>query len=428
MAKIKFEPASLTNLGVTLNLGGVSGNARRLEYESGEVEIVNAAEVYGKTNTITQRYIWNSTYSGFGLINFVNPAQSVYVRVRGVDLASGADYVYEPQVPRILFNSNISGTPTNPVDVEVGQSIDSTPMVYVENTASISLWGRHAKAYVFENLVKETDLQNIASKIVSAFGDPRKVLKVLIPGVRTDIRDGGYVTVNDPYLGLSNASFVVRKVVYRYPPGETEVELGQFRPEIYDLERQVGPLVESAGRSSLLATSKRRELKLYFSGTTTPSLVTQLGNSALGSAAGPLTNASQIWFTLDLQIVGQNTVNLTRAGHLTVTNTGGAKKIFYGSPIYHNGMMADAGGNVTVSAVIYAATIYFGTRYLVAPASGSFSITLNGIKRLLPTTLGWSLMASYDTTMGESYVYWGQSSAFQATYGSHIFNVGVEYP
>lgn len=445
--KFYFQPASLTNLGVTLNLSGSGANAKRLDHNPSATEIVNAAEVWGRTKQSIERYVYNLTSSIFpnDYISLARPLSSLRVLVKGVQLSEGIgnDYVYNymhdlVRQPAVVFNTTLGTS----LELIIEGTMDASSLAYAENSGSVATYGKKMKTYIFENIERESDLQALAQKIVSIYGSPRRTLVVQVPGIRADISDGGLLTVNDPLIGISNTSFIVRKVTWKYPEGVTELELGQFLPEIYEFEREYPSLAESASRSSWMSSYRYDARRLYLSGNgiTYPySLKFGLKDSVDSSSTYTFTSSfSSVDVGLGLQIIGQYTRTYFIQWLATIYPSSAIQTIYLSRYQWlvadylsnNNYLNADASGNLTIK-------IQFHTRRtgtfpwnLWAPdpsdSTAYFTTTVTGVKRILPTMWGGMLTARVDSSTLQATLYWGQSSDFVTVNGSHLFNVGFE--
>ncbi|MEM1800925.1 MAG: hypothetical protein QXF58_04210 [Desulfurococcaceae archaeon] len=451
VTRFYFQPASITNLGLTFNVSGTGANAILKEYNPAGMEIINAVEVYGKTKYVTETYGYSSPLLSWSLLNFVKPCTSLSVTVRGRPAMEGRDYVYEPQdeyvkLPCMSFAYPIKGSPNDPTTVMINYQIDATEMAYSENTSSINTYGKRMKAYVYENAINQRDLQSIADKIVNLYGSPRRSMKLILPGINKNVRDGGYVRVTASHLGISNQVFVVRGVKWTYPPGVTELELGEFVPEIYDFEKEYPTLVESAARSAIMINQKNALYRLYMSGDGTtyypysfkPSLGESLGSYARRTA---YSINPYVWVSYDIILIGAYTRTYTRVG-VTPVPVGNVKQTVYSEPIWHlardylsNPAYLNANNNnqITIKMQVFYEISYGGTRYLLAPKPGDsnkyFEVTIKNVKRILPSYPG--IMAQVMADVGQQgsayiYYYWGVAAFYSSVDGSHIFNVGFE--
>ncbi|MEM4675883.1 MAG: hypothetical protein QXM12_06295, partial [Nitrososphaerota archaeon] len=451
VTRFYFQPASITNLGLTFNVSGTGANAILKEYNPAGMEIINSVEVYGKTKNVTETYGYASVLPVWDRIYFVKPCTSLSVTVKGRPAMEGKDYVYDPQdelrkLPCMLFAYSIKGSTNNPTIVMINYQIDATEVAYSENTSSINTYGKRMKAYVYENAINQRDLQNIADKIVNLYGTPRRSMKIVIPGINKSVRDGGYVRVTASHLGISNQVFVVRGVKWTYPPGVTELELGEFVPEIYDFEKEYPTLAESATRSAIMINQKNVLYRLYMSGNGTTDFPYTFKFS-LGEAFGAYAQKAEyspnpyIWISYNMTLIGAYTRTYTRIG-VTAVPVGNVKQTVYSEPIYSLSndyyynpayLNADSNNQITIKMQVFYELSYGGTRYLLAPnpndSNKYFEITITNVKRILPSIPG--IMAQVMADIGQQgsnylYYYWGVSTDYSSVDGSHIFNVGFE--
>ncbi|MEM0478634.1 MAG: hypothetical protein QXN77_09580, partial [Candidatus Caldarchaeum sp.] len=270
-----------------------------------------------------------------------------------------------------------------------------------------------------------------------------RTLIVQIPGIRKDIMDGGKLVVNDPLIGISNTEFIVRKVTWKYPEGVTEAELGEFRPEIYEFEREFPSLTESASRSTWLTFQKYVARRLYLGGDGSASypytMVFSLKDAVSSSATINVGTPEYVDISMTLQIVGQYTRTYSNICDIRVRH-GGAKQTIYLSPssdlaydysLNNNYLNADASGNLTMKVQFFARPQFQASWTLWAPnpadATKYFTTTVSGIKRILPTTIGGLVVVYADlVNTGNLTLYWGQGTSFTSVDGSHFFSMGFE--
>lgn len=440
--KFYFKQASAADLGVSLVLSGATSNARRTYYDSGIQEVVNAVEVYGRSMETVKSFKYRKVYNRMGGMVILNSyPTSIRVFGDGIPLAEKQDYfVYLDKNPYIIVNGSYD-------ELEIWKGEDLTPYAYAQNSSSISQYGKRMKSYVFDNVTTESKLQSIATTLVNVYGQPRKTLKVRVPGILL-VRDGGYVRVTDSYLGLSNTPFVVRKVSWRYPEGVTELELGEFRPDIYEFEREVGNLVESTRRTSLFNVQKFEPFSLYISNpssgvyTFSKSLVATVGGSRTKTSQS---NVSPTLLQLRMQVIGKYTVSIPPSGSslialMAVEDTGGVARRFYSRlvvELYYDYYQtqndifdANANGEIQIRAQIYESPWLLqeppSSSCLLLPESQSswITITLSGVRRLLPTMLGMAAVVSYNASAMTISIYWGNTT--NNVYETGFYNVGVE--
>jgi hypothetical protein len=418
-AKFYFERASARNLGVSIVTGGTSANARRLDYNSGEQEIVNAAEVYGRVKHWTETLAWtkssDSTAVPPWLILVPVEAVTLAARIGGVSLTEPSEFEYTPG-DRNYITFKIPW-PAGEL-LEIDYTMDNTVVGYAENSSSIATWGRRHKVFS-SDIDSSAAVQELANKLVTIYGSPRKSLKVRLAGIRTNIKDGGYVTVTDPYLGITNQTFIVRKVTWKYPEGTTELELGEFIPELYELERALPKIVEQASRKYVSITSKKRMLKLYFgSSNYLGETNTQTADNLTVNIGGPY---SWVEFSIDAKITKTDltTVYYDNIAIYKFPYTDGVRRRVFAS-VVAGGESVKNPQKIEVKLYyrepLFSSRTQFGTDIYTYNFESTVKTFYFGWPRCV-----WSFEASYNSSTGDVIYYRG------AGRNTYITGFAVEY-
>ena len=427
--QLYFRPAN-TNLNRTLYLGRVgtnNPNAFRESLETDDSMLFNAVEVYGRNKNEDVYYRWDSTYEATAFY-FARTLSSVGVTLRDVVLKEGVDYVYNIDSKYVSLNTLIGASSTNTSKIEISGAADATPLGYGENSSSISTYGKRCAAVFLDKENSQTDIDAFINKFLSLYSSPRITLKVKKPGLDFGIRNGGYVTVYDPYLGISGTTYVVRVVRWKYPEGVTEMVLAQFEPELYDFQRETKFRVETASKSYIqLRDVGIMEKKFYLSGSGTTFTLEELPQNIISGNASALPGFPPAWIRLRLRVVGSTTTDYntiyTAPAYIYDTATASPIRAYYMSPFTVDERLANASNQITLSVQFYIRNVYTGaTESIIGPPSTShfFTRTINGVSRLLNTTIGGVLYVSTDLNTYGYRLHWSSTTP------SHIFGFGFK--
>jgi len=431
-----FRPANI-NLGKTLYLGKVGSNKPNAVRQSHEIDdsmLFNAVEVYGKAKREIENYRWDTLYD-HGTFIFVRYPTSVGVTLRGVRLKAGYwsdDYTHDVDNKRVYFHIATGATSTNPATIEIEAEFDETPLAYGEDAGSISVYGKRMAFVIVEKGSVLSDVQTFVSKFLATYSQPRVTLKVLKPGLDFGFKDGGFVRVYDPYLGINGQSFVVRQVRWKYPEGVTELVLSQFEPELYDFQRSVSFKIESSSRSHI---QKRDigivEKKFYLSDSYGNAALVERNNDIVSHVTTVLLGYSPWWIRLRLRIIGATTVdynNIYVAPLYLPAEPKNVVRALYMSPYNIGEVAANSSNQITLEAQFYARDIYTSTtETLLAPVEGwrsgassyFFRTTISGVSKLLSSTIGGVIYLSVDDDYN-IYMYWSRE------HPSHLFGFGFK--
>jgi hypothetical protein len=253
-------------------------------------------------------------------------------------------------------------------------------------------------------------------------------LKVKKPGLDFAIRNGGYVTVYDPHLGISGATYVVRVVRWKYPEGVTEMVLSQFEPELYDFQRDTRFRVEAASKSYVqLRDVGIMEKKFYLSGSGTTFTLEELPQNITSGNASALPGSPPAWIRLRLRVVGSTTTDyntiFTAPAYIYDTATTSPIRAYYMSPFNVDERLANASNQITLSVQFYIRNVYTGTtETIIGPPSTTqfFTRTISGVSKLLNTTIGGVLYVSTDLNTYGYRLHWS------STHPSHLFGFGFK--
>jgi hypothetical protein len=427
--QLYFRPAN-TNLNRTLYLGKVgtnNPNAFRESVETDDSMLFNAVEVYGRGKNENVYYRWDTTYE-FGGYNLVRTLSSVGVTLRDVVLKDGVDYVYNIDSKNIIFNTLFGATSTNTAKVEITGIADVTPIGYGEIPASISTYGRRSAAVFIDKESSKVDIDTFVSKFLNLYSTPRLTLKIKKPGLDFGIRNGGFVTVHDPFLGINGVNYVVRVVRWKYPEGVTEMLLSQFEPELYEFQRDTRFRVESASKSYIqLRDIGIMEKKFYLSGSGTTFTLEELPQNITSGNADAIPGTPPAWIRLRLRIIGSitrdyNTI-YTSPTYIYETATTSPTRLYYMSPSNIDETTADASNNITLMVQFYIRRIYTSTtEQIIGPPSTAyfFTKTISGVSKILGTTIGGVLWVSMDLNTYGWRLNWSNSTP------SHLFGFGFK--
>jgi len=428
---LHFRPANL-NLGKTYYLGQVGPNmpnAVLLSYDVDDSTIYNAVEVYGGPKYETVEYRWD-TISGVGALFFVRPASSVGVYINDDLAKEGTDYLYFPDYRHIVFTPNIYADENNPVKLVLKSTFYNSPIVYKENASSISSYGKRQATIIVEKILRELDLDLFAQKFVQVYGGPRTTLKVRIPKLDFDVRDGGFITIYDPYLGINGQNFVVRVVRWLWPSGTTEVYLAQFEPELYDYQRRINYKVEASAKSFLFTQDFGLvEKKFYLSGrgiSAAPyKLEERWGNSVSHSSTYFTDTSYDHIYRLRLLITdsANNVLAEYYSDSLVLASASGYRRVFYSSPIQIS--EANIPSTIKVRAQILARIKGSIISWdVVAPAALDstkfFETTVTGFSKIVNSSAGYVLDIHIRPDISSHVIYWGYPSQ------SNIFGLGFK--
>jgi hypothetical protein len=402
----------------------------RVKYEIDDSQVYNAVEVYGRSMSeeVGYTFMQSTTATDF---YFPRVFGSISVSMDGTSLRPGVDYEYRPESKMVKLLTTFGQSATTPKKFEISASADLTPVMYGENSTSIASYGKRGVAAIVDNMSSETDLQTFLNKFLELYSSARTTLHVIKPGLDFGIKNGGYVTVYDPYLGINGQTFVVRVVRWKYPEGVTEMVLDSFIPELYDFQRKVNFTLEKLSRTAaLLKESNIIEKKvLYISGPhstgNTWRLVenrasAQENYGIFGSSASP------VFMRLNIRFVGATTVqyNTYTVGTTTINQQSSTPIPFIGEAIVvppADIVNANASNQISIGVQIFASTSFGGTQYQIAPpatASDYFTITYSNMQSTTVMSIGVVLYVRFAS--GGYDVYWGPN------YPSAIYYVGLK--
>jgi len=421
-----FRPAN-TNLGRTLYLGRVGTNdpnALREGFEVDDSQLFNSVEIYGRSQYETMEYRWDTLYTP-PPIKFARFLSGVGVRYRGTLLKEGVDYRYRPESKMVEFLYPIFASSSDPTVLEVTGMAEATPLVFAENPSSIAAYGRRTAIVLVDKILTSTSLGTFANKFLQIHSSPRVTLKVKKPGLDFGFRNGGFVTVYDPQLGINGSNFVVRVVRWKYPEGVTELVLSQFEPELYDFQRGILFRVESSTKSYVSSRDFGiLEKKFYLKGDTV--LDETLQTFAYRSRLRTEVTTPTAYVRLRLQIIGDTTVEYntptTAAAYLSDPSNSNKILPFYLSPLEISEVTSSS-GQITIRAQFYIASSYGSTtQYLIAPdpsVSSQFFSTTVSAKRLLNTTIGGVVYFQLDQSFSPPLwrMHWGAGYAPALLFG-----------
>jgi hypothetical protein len=429
--QLYFRPAN-TNLNRTLYLGKVgtnNPNAFRESVETDDSMLFNAVEVYGRGKNENVYYRWDSTYENASYY-FARTLSSVGVTLRDVVLNEGVDYVYNIDSKFVNLNTLTGATSTNTSKVEITGVADVTPLGYGENSSSISTYGKRSAAVFIDKETSQTDINAFVNKFLSLYSNVRLTLKIKKPGLDFGIKNGGYVTVYDPYLGISGATYVVRVVRWKYPEGVTEMVLAQFEPELYDFQRDTRFRLETASKSYVqLRDIGIMEKKFYLSGSGTTFTLEELPQNIVSGSAEILPGTPPAWIRLRLQVIGSTTTDYntiyTAPAYIYDTSTTSPVRAYYMSPLNVSERLANASNQITLRAQFYVRNNYSSsTEFIIGPSSTStsyfFTTTVSGVSKMLATSIGGVLYVSTDFNNYGYRLHWSNSNP------SHLFGFGFK--
>jgi hypothetical protein len=429
--QLYFRPAN-TNLNRTLYLGKVgtnNPNAFRESVETDDSMLFNAVEVYGRGKNENVYYRWDSTYENASYY-FARTLSSVGVTLRDVVLNEGVDYVYNIDSKFVNLNTLTGATPTNTSKVEITGVADITPLGYGENSSSISIYGKRSAAVFIDKENLQEDIDAFVNKFLSFYSNVRLTLKVKKPGLDFGIRNGGYVKVYDPYLGINGANYVVRVVRWKYPEGVTEMVLAQFEPELYDFQRDTRFRLETASKSYVqLRDIGIMEKKFYLSGSGTTFTLEELPQNIVSGSAEKLLGTPPAWIRLRLQVIGSTTTDYntiyTAPAYIYDTSTTSPVSAYYMSPLNVSERLANASNQITLRAQFYVRNNYSSsTEFIIGPSSTStsyfFTTMVSGVSKMLATSIGGVLYVSTDLNDYGYRLHWSNSNP------SHLFGFGFK--
>jgi hypothetical protein len=328
----------------------------------------------------------------------------------------------------VALNTSIGATSINTPKIEISGIADVTPLGYGENSSSISTYGKRSAAVFLDKENSQIDIDSFINRFLSLYSSPRLTLKVKKPGLDFGIRNGGYVTVHDPYLSISGTTYVVRVVRWKYPEGVTEMVLSQFEPELYDFQRETKFRVETASKSYVqLRDVGIMEKKFYLSGSGTTFTLEELPQNITSGNASALPGSPPAWIRLRLRVVGStitdyNTI-YTAPAYIYDTATTSPIRAYYMSPFNVDERLANASNQITLSAQFYIRNVYAGTtETIIGPPSTAyfFTKTISEVSKLLNTTIGGVLYVSTDLNTYGYRLHWSN------TYPSHLFGFGFK--
>jgi hypothetical protein len=415
-----FRPANI-NLEKTLyfdRVGSNAPNALRESYEIDDSQLFNSVEIYGRSQYETMEYRWDTLYTP-PPIKFARFLSGVGVRYRGTLLKEGVDYRYRPESKAAEFLYPIFALPTDPTILEVTGIAEATPLVFAENTSSIAAYGRRTAIVLVDKVLTPASLGVFAGKFLQLHSSPRLTLKVKKPGLDFGFRNGGFVAVYDPYLGINGSNFVVRVVRWKYPEGVTELVLSQYEPELYDFQRGIVFRVESSTKSYISSRDFGiLEKKFYLKGDTVLDETLQTFSSRSRFRSEITTPTAYV--RLRLQIIGDTTVEYntptTAAAYLSDPSNSNRIIPFFLSPLEVSAVTSSS-GQITIRAQFYISSSYgSATQYLIAPdpsLPGLFFSTTVGAKQLLNTTIGGVVYFQLDQTFSPPVwrMHWGAGYA-----------------
>ena len=417
-----FRPANI-NLGRTLYLGKVGSNnpnAIGVSYELDDSQLFNVAEVYGRSKFEDIYYRWDYTGPGVGAILLPLPITSIRLAVRGVNLVEGVNFIYRPEQRALYFYDsatntyyNVSGSETDPTTIEVSGFVDKTPAAYAENSASIATYGKRMATIIIDKMYRDVDVNSFAQKFVQIYGSPRLTLVVKKPGLDFGIRNGGFVKIYDPYLGINGSNFVVRVVRWKYPEGVTEIVLSQFEPELYDFQRGITFKVETATRS--YAQAKDRSLvekRLYLSGSGTTFRLSESFGNVVSGYASPTIFETDMWVRMRLDVIGSTTNTFySDWSKVSATSSNMPSRPYYLSILAVNTTSPNASNQVTLRAQFSAKSSSVLPTVFAPTTSSStfFTVTLSNVKLVEYSYVGAVMHFSYSSA-GGWVMWWGQNN------------------
>ena len=292
--------------------------------------------------------------------------------------------------------------------------VDKTPAAYAENSSSISAYGKRMATIIIDKMYRDVDVNSFAQKFVQIYGYPRQTLVVKKPGLDFGIRNGGFVKIYDPYLGINGSNFVVRAVRWKYPEGVTELVLSQFEPELYDFQKGITFKVETATRS--YAQAKDRSLvekRLYLSGSGTTFRLSETFGNIVSSYAAPAILETDMWVRLKLIVIGSTTyTSYSNWSKVSATSNNMPARPYYLSIHTVSAQSPNASNQVTLRAQFEARSSSVAPTVFAPTTNTSdfFTVTLSNVKQVEWSYVGAVMYFSYNYYSGGWVMWWGQNN------------------
>ena len=104
----------------------------------------------------------------------------------------------------------------------------------IKNDELIEKNGLKSRKYIIPQILDLTTLTAIAKRILGAKAFPNRKVTLVVPRMVNALGIGMTTTLDHGNIGLYNEEFVVKKITYHFPKGQTVVECGDFAYDVMD--------------------------------------------------------------------------------------------------------------------------------------------------------------------------------------------------
>jgi len=112
----------------------------------------------------------------------------------------------------------------------------------IRNDELIKKNGLKSRKYIVPQIQDLTTITSLARRILGAKAFPNRQVTLIVPRMINALGIGMTTTLDHGNIGLYNEEFVVKKITYHFPKGQTVVECGDFA---YDVMDDIGKLNEN---------------------------------------------------------------------------------------------------------------------------------------------------------------------------------------
>lgn len=104
----------------------------------------------------------------------------------------------------------------------------------IKNDELIKKNGLKSKKFIIPQILDITTLTTLAKRILGAKAFPNRKVTLVVPRMVNALGVGMTTTLDHGNIGLYNEEFVVKKITYHFPKGQTVVECGDFAYDVMD--------------------------------------------------------------------------------------------------------------------------------------------------------------------------------------------------
>lgn len=250
-----FEP----NLNETIEwIAEVGDNVKSEGWSIKDNDIVNIVYLLGGA----KRYTTQKSFTGDGsttiyTLDFVPDV--VEVKVAGVRKTPDIDYTVDPEGKKITFTAAPAAAASIVVDYEYDQPI----FLKTQDSTSITQYGERARKFNADWINNIDDARRYANGLLTFYKQPRLMSRLTYTGLKADIFEMSVIRVVDDFATpIVDQTMDVKGIVWKYPEGITEIEVGTWTPRVFEWQKEIMLRIRDLERRAAAITELRRFLQL----------------------------------------------------------------------------------------------------------------------------------------------------------------------